>query len=398
MTGPSLRIIVPRYGERIVGGTESLIRSLAMELVSRSWHIEVWTTTALDEETWRNALPLGRAYENGVHVHRFATALPRFPRLFRELTRGFFRMPTALRPEHAWLALQGPFAPQLVRSLHSASPMPTLLTPYLYYPVTSGIRYASRPRILMPAAHNELPLKLRTVRREVMAADALWYHTIEERQLLESTHRSAKNKPSAVGTVGVVPPRDANPERFRSKYDIRSPYFLYGGRTVAGKGTRELIAGVRELRRDTNALLIMAGEASHDTVTDGILPVGYLSRTDWWDALAGATAVIVPSFRESLSLLALEAWSVGRPVIVNAASPVLAGQAQRSKAALTYGNHEELVSHLKRVLADPDFGKRLGAAGLQYVMDHYTWDGAVQRLKELIDTCAQPPNPQRFTR
>ena len=45
---------------------------------------------------------------------------------------------------------------------------------------------------------------------------------------------------------------------------------------------------------------------------------------------------MVPSAHESLSLAALEAWSVGRPVIVNGESPVLIGQARRSAAAVSY--------------------------------------------------------------
>ena len=54
------------------------------------------------------------------------------------------------------------------------------------------------------------------------------------------------------------------------------------------------------------------------------------TRSERWEAIAGAAAVVVPGSLESLSLLALEAWAHGPPCLLNAASPVLAGHAARS--------------------------------------------------------------------
>ena len=64
--------------------------------------------------------------------------------------------------------------------------------------------------------------------------------------------------------------------------------------------------------------------------------VGRIDEQSKWDALAGALAVVVPSRYESLSLLTLEAFAVGTPVIGNAASDVVVGQIQRSGGGVPF--------------------------------------------------------------
>ena len=54
--------------------------------------------------------------------------------------------------------------------------------------------------------------------------------------------------------------------------------------------------------------------------------LGFLDDTDKFDAIAGAETLIMPSFFESLSMVALEAWALGRPVLANAKCDVLKGQ------------------------------------------------------------------------
>ena len=53
--------------------------------------------------------------------------------------------------------------------------------------------------------------------------------------------------------------------------------------------------------------------------------------------------MVCPSPYESLSLLALEAMSVGTPVLVNARSEVLVEHCVRSNAGLYYSNKDEFV-------------------------------------------------------
>jgi glycosyltransferase involved in cell wall biosynthesis len=384
---PAVRFVVPRYGTGIVGGSESLVRRLAQALTARGWSVEVWSTTAVDEATWGGALPLAER-DGEVRVRRFPVARRRRPRAFHQFSRVMFRLPAAIRPEGPWLRAQGPYSPRLVHALATADPIPTVFTPYLFHTTVFGLPAAGHPRVLMPAAHDERPLSLRSVARTIAAADALWYHSEEEKALVERKHPKAQGIPSAVGTSGVEAPPAADPNRFRTGHGIDGPYLLYGGRIATGKGIETLLDGFAVVRqRRGDARLVVAGERSPaiGQAPPGVVFAGRLEDGDWSDAIAGAAAVVVPSRFESLSLLALEAWAAHRPVLANAESPVLRGHAERSGGALIFTGADELAGAALQVLDNLQLANRLGTAGGEYVAANFRWDDAVARLSRLIE-------------
>src|SRR5207245_10638053 len=108
--------------------------------------------------------------------------------------------------------------------------------------------------------------------------------------------------------------------RFRARHDMTGPYLNYVGRLGVSKGSRELFAHYERWRASDPAhdvSLVLVGDAEiRVPKTSGIVHLGRLSEQDKWDALAGCTAFVMPSLLESLSLVTLEAWAAGRPVIV----------------------------------------------------------------------------------
>ena len=383
-----LRIVTPRYGAEVVGGAERLARMLALDLRGAGWEVEVWTTCALDAATWRNQVPAGQAEDGGVTVRRFPVRMARRPGMFHQLSRGFFRLPPPVRPEGLWLAAQGPWAPTLVAALRTADPVPTLFLPYLYHPTLRGLPAFPGPRVLMPAAHDERPLRLRAVGAAIAAAGALWYGTDEERELVEAAHPIARSKPWAVGNVGIEAPLEVDAAGFRARAGLgAAPYLLYGGRAATGKGMEELVEGLRLLRAwRPEAVLVLTGEAGSAAPpgAEGAMAVGRLTDAERWSALAGAAAVVVPSFHESLSLLALEAWAMGRPVLANGASPVLRGQVMRSGGGIAYVGAAELARAAADLVDDPSVAGMLGGAGRRYVAATYRWEQVRERLARLI--------------
>lgn len=386
-----LRLVVPRYGAEVSGGSELLMRRLAHALRERSWDVEVWTTTAVDEATWSAGYPAGDTVDTGVRVRRFPVVRRRPPRFFRQMSRAVFRLPAALRPEAAWLAVQGPYAPALVRALRGKADRASVFMPYLYHPIIRGLPAATRPRVLIPAAHDEPALRLRAVGRAAAAADALWYSSEEERALMESAHPVAARRPHAVGTVAVAPPAGVDGEGFRSRRGL-GRYLLYAGRFTPGKGVDVLLEGYARLRlRRPEVSLALAGDSTAlQECPEGVVRLGWLDEAELWSAVAAADAVVVPSRMESLSLVTLEAWAMGRPCLLHAGSPVLAGQAARSGGALLFRDAEELAVAAERLLADPAAAGRMGEAGRSHVARQYRWDAVIERLEGLIAVAPEP--------
>ena len=380
----ALRIVVPRYGSSVVGGAESAMRQLGHALASRGWRVQVWTTTAIDEATWSDGFSAGVEWDGDIKVRRFPVLLRRHPRLFRQLSHAAYHLPRHLRGEHLWSIAQGPYAPGLIRALQRAEALPTLFSPYLFHPTLFGLPAAPHPRILCPAAHDEPALRLEVVRRAVLAADALWFHSPEERELLLNTHRAAGRLPSECGVVGVEAPAGVDPAAFAARRGIAGPYLYYGGRS-GGKGLADLVAAAELLHsRHPTATLVLSGEAGDMPRGPWIHSVGRLDERERWEAIAGAAAVVVPGSLESLSLLALEAWAVGRPCLLNARSAVLAGQGARSGGGVTFTGAEELAAQATRFVADPGLAAAMGAAGRAWVAATYGWDLAETRLRALL--------------
>jgi glycosyltransferase involved in cell wall biosynthesis len=362
------------------------MRGLAMALAARGWAVEVWTTTGVDEATWSGGFAPGIERDGDVQVRRFPVVGGRRPWLFRQLSRAVYHLPHPRALEHLWAVVQGPYAPGLTRALKGARPMPTLFSPYLFHPTLFGVLAAPHPRILCPAAHDEPALRLPIVARAVMAADALWFYSEEERDLLLRTHPSAAGTPARCGVVGVDPPANVDPRSFATRRGIRGPYLYYGGRVARGKGFEDVLSGASLLhQRRPDVRVVLSGDASNAPDAPWMYHAGLLDAADRWAAIAGAAAVIVPGELESLSLLALEAWAVGRPCLLNRRSAVLEGHARRSGGGLTFSGPDEFAEEATALLVDPAGAAAMGARGRAYVVNIYRWDLAEGRLRELLE-------------
>ena len=381
--------MVPRYGASVVGGAESAMRQLGQALATRGWRVQVWTTTAIDEATWTSGFAAGLERDGDVEVRRFPVVLHRRAWLFRQLSRAAYHLPRHLRGERLWSIAQGPYAPTLIRALAAADPIPTLFSPYLFHPTVFGLPASPHPRILCPAAHDEPALRLEVIRRAVLAADALWFHSPEERDLLLTVHPGAQRLPSRCGVVGVTAPTDIAGHAFAARYGIAGAYLYYGGRAAGGKGLDQLLTAAELLHRmNPSSRLVLSGEAGDHDRVPWVQTVGRLEERERWEAIAGAAAVVVPGSLESLSLLALESWALGRPCLLNAASPVLAGHAARSGGGFTFSSAEELARRASELIDNPGMAAAMGAAGGAYVAATYRWDLAERRLRALLAATA----------
>jgi hypothetical protein len=108
-------------------------------------------------------------------------------------------------------------------------------------------------------------------------------------------------------------------------------------------------------------------------------------------ALEAATVVVVPSPYESLSLLALEAFAVGTPVLANARAEVLVEHCRRSNAGLFYADRWEFVEALKLLERDPALRAAMGQNGKQYINRHYRWNTILAKYERLFGRLRTQP-------
>src|SRR5690606_19256514 len=111
---------------------------------------------------------------------------------------------------------------------------------------------------------------------------------------------------------------------------------------------------------------------------------GLLPDAERLHALEAAHVVVVPSPYESLSLLALEAFAVGTPVLANARSEVLVDHCRRSNAGLFYEDRWEFGEALNLLMHDRALADAMGRNGKAYVNRHYRWDIIIGKYERMF--------------
>jgi hypothetical protein len=141
--------------------------------------------------------------------------------------------------------------------------------------------------------------------------------------------------------------------------------------------------------------LVLVGNAIMDVPKHPrIKHLGFLEDRDKFDALAASDLLIMPSYFESLSMVALEAWALGRPVLANGRCDVLKGQCLRSNAGLYYESYEEFVEALYSLESNGPLNVRLGQNGREYFRRHYAWQVIEEKYLRMFERLKQQqPGP-----
>jgi glycosyltransferase involved in cell wall biosynthesis len=173
---------------------------------------------------------------------------------------------------------------------------------------------------------------------------------------------------------------------FRRRHRLYGPFALYGGRIDKGKGCEELLEYFHAYAREGgDASLVLMGVKLMPLPDDPMVNfAGMLSERERLQALEAATVVVVPSPYESLSLLALEAFAVGTPVLANARSDVLVDHCRRSNAGLYYADRDEFTECLKVLVADERLRAVMGRNGRAYVRQNYRWDAILAKYERML--------------
>jgi glycosyltransferase involved in cell wall biosynthesis len=398
-----LAVVVQRYGLEINGGAELHARFIA-EHLARHADVEVLTTCATDYITWRNALPEGLATVNGVRVRRFKVKHERDPQAFGRWQDRVFEEAHSIADELDWLDAEGPASPALVDHVtkHANEYDFCLFFSYRYYHAYHGAFGAASRAILVPTAERDETIGLSIFRPLFRSVRGIMYNSPEERLMIQ-TVADNDDVPGVVVGVGSEVPANPQPSRFRSKFNVRGPFAVYVGRIDKNKGCQELFDFFQGYIQSTfGALtLVLIGHSLLDIPKHPrIRHLGFLEDTDKFDAMAAAELLIMPSYYESLSMVALEAWALGKPVLANGKCDVLKGQCIRSNAGLFYESFAEFVETLSSMEKHRWLSASLGRNGRQFFRENYDW-GVIERkyldmferLKSATPRPVEDPSP-----
>jgi glycosyltransferase involved in cell wall biosynthesis len=387
-----LLYVVQRDGEEVAGGAEQHARAFAERLVERDHQVTVLTTCAESYVDWANAYPRGWTNINGVAVFRTPVTKARNPHLFARFNSRISTAP-GVRPlsvQREWMRMQGPYTPALVPWLrrHAASYDAVVFITYLYWTTWAGLQVCGGavPTLLHPTAHDEPPLRLSIFQEVMRAPDAFAFLTAEEADLVRTRFPGAP--PGAVVGIGVEMDRPGDADAFRRRFGLGdAPYLLYVGRVDPAKGASELIdyfVAYKE-RNPGDLKLVLLGELLvPDPDRPDVVTTGFVDEATRNGALAGARALVHPSYFESFAMVLTETFAQRRPALVQQRCTVLDGHAHRSGAALPYTGFAEFEAAVDRMRHSPELADAMGAAGRRYVEREYDWSVVLSRYEETL--------------
>lgn len=382
-----IAFVVQRYGR---GGSEVHCQLVAEHLAAR-YEVTVLTTCAIDHQTWANHFPPGETLQNGVRVRRFPVTRERAAD-FNRVSERTFGAAVSRTQELAWLEAQGPHSPALLEAIgreHRRFAAMIFFT-YLYEPTALGLPMAADRAILVPTAHDEPPIRLAVYRDLFRQARWIVWNTAWERQFVRGLF-GLERTPGAITGCGIDPPLPGDAARFRREHGIDGDVLVYVGRVEASKGCGELVEWCQRHQKRRPFTLVLVGQNVMGIAkTRRILPLGYAPEQAKADALAAATAFVMPSENESLSLVTLEAWLANRPVLVTGRAPVLRDHVRASQGGLYYQGADELGACIDYLLDHPHQRARMAANGRRYVEANYSWPRIEAIYDRAIADVAQP--------
>ena len=386
--------VVPRYERGLAGGAETLAAQLAERLAARGDQIEILTTCARDNRTWANELPEGEEQVEKLTIRRFSVDVRELERWVPYQLRLHDGMQLALDEQLEWLE-HSVNSSGLYRYIAEHGQQFDLLffAPYLFGTTFWGsLIYPSRS-VLIPCLHDESYAYTEVLASMFRQVRGALFNAAAEGELARRLYGEI-----AGGEVGMgFEPHTPNyVEGLKPLLNPTHPYVLYLGRKETGKNVHKLIdefITAKELGFiEEKVHLVIAGGGSYSDLgrpqaleRGDVIDVGYMSELDKARLIRHSTVLCQPSTNESFSIVLMEAWLLGAPVLVSSDCPVTQEHVVGSGGGLFYRGAAELGATVRALLQDSSLRTRMAVAGSEYVGVRYSWEAVLERFDQVVE-------------
>ena len=381
--------LIPWYDEDIPGGAEMELREVATHLQRAGMDVEILTTCVREfSADWNeNYYSAGTAVVEDIAVRRFPVRrrdTAAFDRVNRRLMEG---QHLSLQEEKTFVE-EMVNSPQLYEYLKDASDDYALYVfiPYMFGTTYYGMQACPEKSVLIPCFHDEAYLYLRLFRQAYIQARGIIYNAMPEMELANKVYDFTTTEQICMG-IGMDTNICADADAFRKAYRIQKPFLLYAGRKDAGKNVHTLLRYFAEYKQrhgDSDLQLVLIGGGSIEipaSVRDDVYDLGFVSRQDKYDAMAAAELLCQPSHNESFSLVIMESWLCGRPVLVHSQCAVTRDFARRANGGLYFRNYFEFEGCVQYILTHPEQARTMGQNGGAFVRENFDWDVIVEKYR-----------------
>lgn len=381
--------VIPRFGEEIGGGAETLVGTLARKLKERGDDVVAITTCAKDHRTWENVYPEGESIAYGIKTLRFPVNkrdTDKWIPLQIKLSEG---IPLTLEEELVWMS-ESVNSKELYLWLKENQQNFDLIffAPYLFGTTFFGSLAVSEKAVLIPCLHDEAYAYTKVIGSMIRQAKGCLFNAHAEMRLAERLYGGFKG--GVVG-MGFDPLLE---QEYPPYFSDDKPYILYLGRKETGKNCHTLIDYYLEAELDVK--LVIAGGGSFDDILrpnakDLVVDINHVSEREKRSLLKHALFLAQPSRNESFSIVLMEAWQLGTPVAVHALCDVTREHVVKSGGGLYFESASDLKAITEHFL-DKNNRESLGKAGREYVKNEYSWDAVLRRFDLVVEGLDERPH------
>lgn len=378
----NIAFVIPWFHASISGGAEAQCRETAHLLREHGHDVTILTTCIADHGSdWNeNRFPPGPSMEGGLKVLRFP-AVPRDRRRFDDINKKYIAMNDGEKgrlsreEEDFFFGAMAP-SPALLAYLEKESFLYdfVIFLPYLFASSLYGPALCGERSVLLPCLHDEGYAYSGPVAEAFADAGAVIFNTEAEQALARRLFPNMSRRQAVIGDSIDPAACRGDADRFRRRHGIIGPFLLCLGRRDRTKGTDRLVSYVRALQsvRPRPLPLVLAGPGDVHLPRGGnMVDLGFLSEEEKYDALAACALLCNPSRNESFSIVLLEAWANGRPVLVSSACPPTVDLCRRSGGGIAFGNYGEFCGAVDFLLDGEDEAAAMGERGRSFLEGRY---------------------------
>ena len=379
-------IVTPWFG-RFAGGAELLARGMAGELDKRGLSTAVFTTCSLSpyDSWWEDHYQPGVYDVAGIETRRFATNKSRAR---YEAVIGKLRRATNLTAaDEQDFFDYGINSSELVKALaeYADGDYEIIALPYFHGLTNSVINEYPGKVSLVPCFHDEPQFYWGTTEKILRHAKLIFFNSAEEKEMTikEYGHRVGRRIVESVVTgVGVELPMSVADETDILE-QLPERFFVYAGRKEVGKNVPLLCqwfaSYIENSRRDTKLVFIGGGDNALIPASDQFVDLGFVSEAKKQHVIRHSLGVINLSENESFSIVIMEAWLLGVPVVVSAECAVTRDHVRKCNGGLFVASGAEFDLALEYLEDHEEARNLLAAQGQHYVAREFSFDAVLAR-------------------
>jgi glycosyltransferase involved in cell wall biosynthesis len=264
--------------------------------------------------------------------------------------------------------------------------------PYLFGTTFWGSQIYPEKSVLVPCLHDESYAYLDVIAAMFRNVRGCLFNATPEMELARSLYGDIRG--GVVG-MGFDLPSSEAVTTLEPYFGDSFPYILYLGRKEMGKNAHTLIDYFSEIKDrgliDPSTKLVILGGGSFsdlhrgDAVLRGdVLDLPHVGEREKQRLLRHAMYLCQPSTNESFSIVLMEAWMVGTPVVVHGECAVTRHHVIESGGGLYMSSPSDLAGVTRFFSEQPHRRAEFAARGRAYVEREFSREAVLKRFDQVI--------------